>query len=203
MKAKQVLNHLNITRVTLSHYVTSGKLKVTKLHNGQYDYDDKEVFNLKTSNQPRINVIYCRVSTSNQKSDLRTQEETINQFSVKNGIIISKQFCEISSGMNLQRKEFQNLLNMVMLHKIDKILITYRDRLTRLHFEFLEKLFREFGTQIIVLNDIDNSKTSEQEFFEELVSMIHSFSMKMYSKRRKQKLDLIAKDLKLELEVKI
>lgn len=201
MKSKQVLNHLNITRVTLSKYVKLGKLKVIKLHNGQYDYNDVDVFNLKTNNQQRINVLYSRVSTYKQKPDLLSQEEILINFASKNGIKISNQFSEISSGMNLQRKEFQELLNLIMLHKVDKVLITYKDRLTRLHFEFLEKLFLEFGTHIIVLNDIDNLKTAEQEFFEELVSMIHSFSMKMYSKRRRQKLELIAKDLKLELEV--
>jgi len=34
MKARQVLNHLQITRTTLSRYVRDNKLRVTKLHNG-------------------------------------------------------------------------------------------------------------------------------------------------------------------------
>jgi len=87
-----------------------------------------------------------------------------------------------------------------MLHKIDKIFITYKDRLTRINFDFISKLFSEFGTTIIAVND-SIEKTTEQEFFEDLVSMIHSFSMKMYSKRKKKKLTLVAQDLELEASV--
>jgi putative resolvase len=201
MNSKQVLNHLRVTRATLTKYVKEGKVKVKKLHNGRYDYDSNSVFNLKTAGHNRSNVIYCRVSTSNQKPDLLNQQNVVELFCQNNGLIVHKIINDVSSGMNLQRKGFQELFDLVILHKVDKVIITYRDRLTRLHFEFVEKLFKEFGTEIVVLNEIDNTKTAEQEFFEELVSMIHSFSMKMYSKRRKQKLELVAKDLKLECEV--
>ncbi len=200
MKAKQVLNHLQITRTTLSRYVRDKKLRVIKLHNGQYDYLEEDVFSLKTNSSPRINITYARVSTHKQKQDLVNQEDALLQFTKINGIIISKTFSEICSGMDLQRKQFQTITQLVMLHKIDKIFITYKDRLTRINFDFISKLFSEFGTHIVILND-SIEKTTEQEFFEDLVSMIHSFSMKMYSKRKKKKLNLVAQDLELEVSI--
>ena len=39
-------------------------------------------------------------------------------------------------------------------------------------------------------------KSDESEIFEEIVSMLHCFAMKMYSKRRKRKLEIIQEDLK-------
>ena len=45
------------------------------------------------------------------------------------------------------------------------------------------------------------TKNTEKEFLEEIVSLIHSFSMKMYSSRRKKKLELIKQDLELESKV--
>jgi len=44
MKSKEVLNFLNISRVTLTKYVKNGTIKVTKLDNGYYDYDNDSVF---------------------------------------------------------------------------------------------------------------------------------------------------------------
>uniref|UniRef100_A0A6C0ECZ5 HTH merR-type domain-containing protein n=1 Tax=viral metagenome TaxID=1070528 RepID=A0A6C0ECZ5_9ZZZZ len=44
MKSKDVLRILGISRVTLWSYVKFGKIKVTKLSNGFYDYDDKSVY---------------------------------------------------------------------------------------------------------------------------------------------------------------
>jgi len=87
----------------------------------------------------------------------------------------------------------------VSTHKQKQDLV-YKDRLTRINFDFIAKLFSEFGTTIVTVND-SIEKTTEQEFFEDLVSMIHSFSMKMYSKRKKKKLALVAQDLELEVSV--
>ena len=63
-----------------------------------------------------------------------------------------------------------------------------------------KRLFSEFGCEIIVINDTDE-KTEETEIFEEIISMLHCFSMRMYSRRRKQKLELIKEDLKNEISL--
>lgn len=63
-----------------------------------------------------------------------------------------------------------------------------------------KNLFAEFDCEIVVLNEIDDEKLIEKEIFKEIVDLIHCFSMKMYSQRRKEKLKLIEKDLKLEDE---
>ena len=44
MKAKDVLNKLRVTRQTLTKYVALGYIKVTKLPNGQYNYDEDSVY---------------------------------------------------------------------------------------------------------------------------------------------------------------
>ena len=64
-----------------------------------------------------------------------------------------------------------------------------------------QKLFGEFGCKIVVINDTEDAKSNETEIFEEIISMLHCFAMKMYSNRRKKKLQLIKEDLKNELSV--
>lgn len=39
----------------------------------------------------------------------------------------------------------------------------------------------------------------EKEIFKEIIDLIHCFSMKVYSSRRKEKLRLVKKDLSLEV----
>lgn len=202
MKAKDVLRLLNITRPTLSKYVKEKTVKVDSEVNGQYIYNDKSIFELLNKNNPRKNVLYARVSTSSQKKDLENQIETLKEFCLSNGIQIHDIKKDISSGMNLDRKQFLEMLDDIVKYKVDKIFITYKDRLARLSFKMIENICKNFGTSIIVLDEIDNSKTIEKEFLEEIVSLIHSFSMKMYSKRRKEKLQLVSKDLELENNIK-
>ena len=51
MKAKDVLKALGISRRTLTRWVKNGNIKVIKLSNGQYDYDEASV---KSLERPRI-----------------------------------------------------------------------------------------------------------------------------------------------------
>lgn len=64
-----------------------------------------------------------------------------------------------------------------------------------------KNLFESFNCEIIVLNDVDDSKIIEKEIFSEIISLIHCFAMKMYSSRRRTKMKNLEEDLKLEEEI--
>lgn len=183
MKAKEVLSLLGISRVTLCRYVKLGKIKTGLLPNGTYDYDRADVYKLKGLSAKRKSVIYARVSTAKQKSDLSNQIENISSFMNAKGIGVDEIYSDIASGMNLDRKDFDRLLSAVMTNEIDEVYISYKDRLARLDFELVERLFHKYGTRIVVINASEN-KTAEEELFEDLISVINSFSMKADSKRR-------------------
>ena len=201
MKANEVLNLLKITRPTLCKYVKRGTIRVTQRPNGYYIYNDDDVYRLMNRNHERKSVIYARVSSTNQKKDLNNQIETLRQFCNKNGVIVSDEYSDVCSGMNLDRKGFQDMLDEITEYKIQTVYVTYKDRLTRLSFDVFKRLFMKYGTEIVVLNEIDNPKEIEKEIFEEIITLLHSFSMKMYSSRRKEKLLLVEKDLKLQEEL--
>lgn len=198
MKAKQVLSLLRVTRATLCRYVKQGIVNVRLLPNKDYDYDEESVYKLLNKNVVRQNVIYARVSTAKQKQDLENQIDIVKQFAFKNGIIINDIYSDIGSGINFDRKQFQRLINNIVEHKISKVYITYKDRLSRISFDVFKNLFSKFNCEIVVLNEIDDEKLIEKEIFTEIVNLIHCFSMKMYSSRRKEKLKLIEKELKQE-----
>ena len=74
MKSKEVLKILGVTRTTLTKYVKEGTIKVTKMKNGYYNYDDDSVYAFiglkKKKHNSRI-ISYARVSTQNQKEQLK------------------------------------------------------------------------------------------------------------------------------------
>ncbi|NHB29829.1 IS607 family transposase [Helicobacter pylori] len=194
MKSKEVLKILKISRVTLWKYVKSGKIRVKQEPNGYYIYNDSDVYFLAGIEDGRLNVVYARVSTQKQKQDLQNQIENCISFINAKGISVDSIYSDIKSGMSLDRKGFMELLNAVMAFKIKAVYISYKDRLARLSYELVEKLFSDYGTKIVIINQCE-SISLEQELFEDIMQTIHSFSMKMYSKRR------IAKKLLLESKV--
>ena len=73
-----------------------------------------------------------------------------------------------------------------MANRVNNIYVTYKDRISRLSFITLQNLFKHFGTNIIVINSSINSSEND-DLFEELMNIIHLFSTKLYSHRRKNK----------------
>ena len=181
MKSREVLRLLDISRITLMTYVKKGFIKVTRLPNGFYDYDDLSVHAF-LGHKKKINVIYTRVSTYKQKHDLLRQTQYIQQFCDNNNIPIHHVYSEISSGIDLNRTQFNLLLNDVFKYKINKIYITNKDRLTRLSFLTIKSIFKQFGTTIVVLSKSDDQ--NHNEIFDEVISLMHYFSTKQYSNRK-------------------
>ena len=183
MKSKEVLSMLGISRVTLCRYVKLGKIRVVELPNGYYSYNKEDVYKLKGLDVKRKKVIYARVSISKQKKDLENQIETITAYVNKNGYGIDEVYSDVSSGMILDREDFSNLLTAVMSNEIDEVFILYKDRLARLDFDLVSRLFAQYGTRISVINSSEN-KSAEEELEEDLLSAIDSFSIDACLKRR-------------------
>jgi len=188
MKAKEVKSILNVTQQTLHNYIKEGKISFVKINKYHYDYNDNDVYKLiglSNTKKQRYNVTYSRVSLSKQKNDLERQTERLYNYCMSNGISIEKQYEDIKSGMNFNdRKSFNDLLTDVIKGNVDRVIIENKDRLARFGFELIESLFKYFDTKIIVVNNVDN-KSYENELTEDLISIIHYFSMKSYSNRIK------------------
>jgi putative resolvase len=89
------------------------------------------------------------------------------------------------------------LLDLVLDYKIQTVFITYKDRLSRVGFGLFKHLFEKFGCRIEVINEAGNEKLDSEEIFEEIITLIHCFSMRHYS-RRKLKAALNEKDCENE-----
>ena len=66
--------------------------------------------------------------------------------------------------------------------------------MSRVGFEFFYHLFKQFGTEIIVVSEVGNKKLDSEEIFEEIASLLQSYSMKLYSKRGNKRLEVEIKD---------
>lgn len=189
MKAKEVLKLLRCSRPSLTKYLKQGKLKAKLLDNGYYDYDEKSVYDFLNKDISRKTVIYARVSTKKQKNDLKNQIELLKNFCFQNGYTINEIYSDIASGITFENRiDLFKLIDEIINNKIEKIIITYKDRLSRIGFDFFKTLFNKFGCEIIVISEVGSNKLDREEIFEEIISLLHCYSMKMYSKRKNNKI---------------
>ncbi len=191
MKAGEVLKLLRISRPTLFRYGKDGIIQRTKLPSGVYDWHDDDVYQMLNKNIRRKNYIYARVSTPKQKNDLDNQIEMLKGWIFSSGFRLDGIYADTASGISFEkRREFFQLLYEVMNHKVERVIIAYKDRLSRVGFELFSHLFSQFGTEIVVVSEVGSKKLDSEEVFEEITSLLHCYSMKVYSKRRNKTIEV-------------
>ena len=132
--------------------------------------------------------IYCRVSSHKQskRGDLDRQNELLKNYAKLNDFNLIRIYTDVGSGLNTNRKGLWRLIQDSKKNRFSAILISYKDRLTRFGYKYLEKYLSEFKVKIICVNKLDD-KTPESELVEDLVAIVHSFSGKLYRMRRTEK----------------
>lgn len=188
--SKEIKQLFHISAVTLMNWKNTGKIQYKKLSDKKILYDidsiDKSVDN-ETQKLNTKNVIYARVSTAGQKEDLNNQIEVIKNYMLNNGIKADNIYSDIASGMNENRKQFNNLLEQIFKRDVNTVYITFKDILSRFGFNYFKQIFNYFGTNIVILDEQEETnKTYQQELIEDLLAIIHTYSMKLYPNRKKK-----------------
>lgn len=127
-----------------------------------------------TSNED-YTIIYARVSSSENKSNLDTQSERLYNFCVANGWIVNEIVKECASGLNDERPKLSKIFKE---RKATRIVIEHKDRLTRFGFNYIKLLYPE--CDIVVVNPCED----KEDLFEDFVSLVTSFCARIYGKRR-------------------
>ena len=196
-KTGEIAKFLNVSTRTVQNYCMDGKLdEIFTATNRRLiskesfiTYLTKHNLLVDDSLSTKYDAIYARVSTHKQKErgDLERQIDIISRFAIDKNPKKLKIFSDVASGLNDNRKQLNNLLDSVMNNEVDRIFINYKDRLTRFGFNYLMKICSKHNTEIIIVSNDMNNKTLQEELAEDIISVIHSFSGKLYGLRSKVK----------------
>ncbi|GAB1538669.1 IS607-like element ISTko1 family transposase [Scytonema sp. NUACC21] len=171
---------LGVCSKTLERWEKEGKIKAYRTQGGQRRYDIDSIINIRPSDKPTV--LYARVSSHSQKSELERQIE----FLISNypGCEVIK---DIGSGLNFKRKGLLALLERVLSGDIGMVVVANKDRLCRFGFDLIAWLAERSGCKVLVLNN--NILSPEREMLEDVLAIIHVFSCKLYGlKKYKQKI---------------
>ena len=178
-KPKDFAELLGVSVKTLQRWDRDGILKANRTPTDRryYTYDQYLQFKgIQTENDIRDTVIYARVSTRNQKDDLQNQVEFLKQFCNAKGIIVNQCIEDFGSGLNYNRKKWNNLLDEVMANKIKTIVISNKDRFIRFGYDWFEKFCEKFNTKIIIVNN--ETLSPNEELVQDIISILHENKIK-------------------------
>lgn len=186
---------INRSTKTLQRWDYEGKLKAhrTPTNRRYYTHDQYlEYIGQKASEDKNV-VVYYRVSGAGQKDDLQSQKEALEQFCISAGKPVDAWLHDIGSGLNYKRKNFVRLMEMVERGEVSEIVIAHKDRLVRFGYEWFEKFCQDHGARLTVMNV--ESLSPEEEMTQDLLSIIHCFSSRLYGLRRyKKKITAMVKE---------
>lgn len=127
---------------------------------------------------------YARVSSHDQKLDLKRQENRLAAYCQKQDWdfeVIS----DLGSGINYKKKGLNRLFKLMCKGKISRLVLTHKDRLLRFGSPLLFKLCQYFGVEVVILEQ-QLAHDFEKELVADVIEIMTVFTAKMYGKRSHQ-----------------
>ena len=181
---------LGVCPTTIRRWDKSGNIKCYRTPGGHRRIGKDEIDRIIAGKKRRYTrrkrglAIYCRVSSHEQKKkgDLMRQQEVLGEYCGENNLKITHEITDVASGLNARRNGVLKLCKLVVKGKISKVVITYKDRLTRFGFDYLKNYFESYRVQIIVIKARQSSSVQE-EMVDDLIAIITSFPGKIHGMR--------------------
>ena len=187
-KPKEFAQKIGVSVSTLRRWDKENRLVPLRTKTNHRVYTDDDIFkalNLEKPNKQGKTVVYCRVSSHAQKTDLQAQMEAMQTFCLAQGVAVDEWHSEIGGGLDFKRKIFLSLMDRIEIGEIKTLYVAHKDRLVRFGFDYFEHMANRHNCQIIAANQ--EKLSPQRELVEDVLAVIHSFSSRLYGLRKYKK----------------
>ena len=201
---KELADRLQISFITLKRWIYAKKINATRTIAGRYRVPESEIRKLMgepAATRRKRAILYARVSGSDQvkDGDLNRQLNHLKEYASQHEYEVVESLKEIGSGLNDRRQKLFKIMRMIENKEADVVIVEYKDRLTRFGFNYLLEFASSHGAAIETVFD-DIKKDATQEMVEDMISIVQSFSAKLYG-RRSHKYQKVVRGVKSAVHV--
>jgi predicted site-specific integrase-resolvase len=182
---------LGVSKDTLRRWEAKGKISVERTPNGHRRYDLAKILGRipRAQTLQKNTLVYARVSSHDQKEDLTRQIHVLESFCVANGWTY-EMIQDLGSGLNDQKRGLRKLIQSICSQKIDRLVLTHKDRLLRFGAELIFSLCEQFGVEVIIINKTEGA-SFEDDLEQDVLEMITVFSARLYGARSRKNQKLL------------
>ncbi len=173
MKLSDYAKQQGISYRTAHRMWKRGELKGRQLSTGTILID--------TSTTVEGAIVYARVSSAENKSNLESQALRVEQYCIARGYRIVGIVKEVGSGVNDSRKK---LIKVFERDDYNLIVCEHKDRLTRVGFNYIKVLLNSQGKDVEVINE---AREEREDLMQDFISIITSFCARIYGLRRQKR----------------
>ncbi len=193
MKASigKAAKEFGVSRDTLRRWEAAGKIQSERTPRGHRRYDLAKLLGIfpRTSTISKNTVAYARVSSHDQKKDLERQVHLLESFCAANGWTYET-IQDLGSGLNYQKRGLQKLIQKICSGKVDRLILTHKDRLLRFGAELIFSLCEQFGVEVTLINKT-GSTSFEDDLVQDVLEIITVFSARLYGARSRKNQKLL------------
>ena len=189
LTTSEAAKRLSVSEWTLRSWDSKGKLPALRTKGGHRRYKESDINTLMgipniADKRPESVAAYIRVSSHDQKAkgDLDRQKARVLEHCINKKYKVEHVLEDVGSGMSDTRPRLKKLFKLVTTHSITKVVVEPKDRLCRFGFGVYKTFFESHDVLIECIAE-KASKSYEEELVEDLMSIMSSFSAKMYGKR--------------------
>jgi len=121
-------------------------------------------------------VLYARVSSADQKSDLDRQIARLAVFAAENKMRVTEVVKEVGSGLNGHRR---GLMRVLRNPKFKTVVVEHRDRLMRFGFEYVDATLNAQGRNVLVMD----STEVKDDLVRDVTEVLTSLCARLYGRR--------------------
>jgi putative resolvase len=184
----QFAKKVGVSVKTLQKWDRIGVLPAPRTVTNRRYYTDEELaraLRLPRVSKERRTIGYCRVSSQAQQPDLLNQRRVLEQWCEQQHISVDEWIMEVGGGLNFERKQFLRLVDAILDGQVERVVLAHQDRLARFGYQLLVHLCRTHQCELLVMNTEELSP--EQELVQDLITITHCFSSRLYGLRNYRK----------------
>ena len=182
---------LGVSCKTLRRWEATGKIASERTPKGHRRYDVTKLQSIipRKTFEDRKTIAYARVSSHDQKEALARQVIVLESYCANHGWTFEV-FQDLGSGLNYGKKGLRKLIKEICSGRVQRLVITHKDRLLRFGAELIFTLCEQFGAEVVILNSSEDS-SFEDDLVQDVLEIITVFSARLYGARSRKNEKLV------------
>lgn len=195
----QAAKLLGVHVQTLRNWEKSGKLKPDSISpGGTRRYNSDTIMRISGKELPqiekddRVTIAYARVSSRDQKEDLKRQAQVLELYCAEHGYKYEL-ITDLGSGMNYYKKGLTALISRILDDGVKRLVLTHKDRLLRFGAELIFSICEAKGVEVVIINRGEEEASFEEDLAKDVLEIITVFSARLYGSRSGKNRKIIEK----------
>ena len=195
----QAAKLLGVHVQTLRNWEKSGKLKPDSISpGGTRRYNSDTIMRISGKELPqiekddRVTIAYARVSSQDQKEDLKRQAQVLELYCAEHGYKYEL-ITDLGSGMNYYKKGLTTLISRILDDGVKRLVLTHKDRLLRFGAELIFSICEAKGVEVVIINRGEEKASFEEDLAKDVQEIVTVFSARLYGSRSGKNRKIIEK----------